>query len=138
MKIRLDKHATLLVGRVLVVMILVMSGYDKLLHADRAADYLRSVGAPGAGTPLALFAGLVELACGIAVLVGWRTRDVALGLFLYLLPVIWLTHVAAAHAAPDPVVRVNETMQAMKTLAMAGALLLLHVTGPGAHSVDGR
>jgi putative oxidoreductase len=122
----------------LVVMILVMSGYDKLLHADRTADYLRSVGAPGAGTPLAMLAGIIELAGGLAVLVGWRTRDMALGLFLYLLPVIWLTHLATAHAAPDPVVRVNETMQAMKSLAMAGALLLLHVTGPGAHSVDGK
>src|SRR5678809_347161 len=115
-----DKHVILLVGRVLVVMILVMSGYDKVIHPDRTVDYLGSVGVPGMGKLVALLAGLVELAGGIALLIGWQTRRVTLALFAYLLPVIWITHFAVAHAALDPVVRANEILQAMKSLSMAG------------------
>lgn len=135
---KLERHFALLLGRVLVVLILVMSGYEKLLHLDRTSDYLGSVGVIGAGRGLAGLSGVVELAGGLALLIGWRTRMVALGLFFYLLPVAWITHFAPAHAAVDPYVRLNETMQAMKSLAMAGGLLLLHVAGPGAHSVDGK
>lgn len=135
---KLDKHVTLLVGRVFLVMVLVMSGYEKLTHLARTADYLGSVGFHASAGTVAWLAGAVELAGGVALLIGWRTRGVALVLFVYLLPVIWITHLAVAHAATDPYVRLNETMQAMKSLAMAGGLLLLHVAGPGAHSVDGR
>lgn len=135
---KLDRAATLLAGRVCLVLVLVMSGYDKLMHADRAADFMRSVNLPGAGIPLAVVAGAIELAAGVALLIGWRTRAIALLLAGYLLPVIWFTHLAIAHASGDLVVRANETMQAMKSLSMAGGLLLLHVAGPGAHSVDGR
>ena|SRR6185295_6126913 len=135
---KLDKHVTLLVGRVFLVMVLVMSGYEKLTHLARTADYLGSVGLHASASTVAWLAGAVELAGGVSLLIGWRTRAVALALFVYLLPVIWLTHLAVAHATTDPYVRLNETMQAMKSLAMAGGLLLLHVAGPGAHSVDGR
>jgi len=118
--------------------VLVMSGYEKLTHLARTADYLGSVGLHASASTVAWLAGAVELAGGVSLLIGWRTRAVALALFVYLLPVIWLTHLAVAHATTDPYVRLNETMQAMKSLAMAGGLLLLHVAGPGAHSVDGR
>ncbi len=135
---KLERQTALLVGRVFVVLLFVMSGYDKLLHAARTADYMRAVGLPGAGLPLAAAAGLVELGAGLAILVGWRTRAVALVLAAYLVPVTWFTHLAVAQASADPVVRINETMQAMKNLAVIGACLLLHVAGPGAHAVDGK
>ena len=133
---KLDKALTLLVARVMLVMILVMSGYDKVTHLARTADFMGAIGMPFPGTAMALLAGVIELAGGILVLVGWKTRPVALGLAVYLLPVTWFTHLAVAHATADATLKLNETFQAFKSFAMAGGLLLLSVTGPGLHAVD--
>lgn len=77
----------------------------------------------------------IDLVGGVLVLIGFLTRFAAVVLFIFVGLTIYFVHhfwdmEGAARAA-------NMT-NALKNLAMMGALLMLIVTGPGRLSVDGR
>ncbi len=79
-------------------------------------------------------AAVVELACGLAVLAGFKTRIVAWVLFLYLIPVTFFFHnFWAAQGAEQQTQMINF----LKNAAIMGGLLLLAVNGAGAYSADG-
>ena len=126
----------LLAGRVCLVLALLAMAGQKLVFPEGSAYYMDQKGMPGASKALAYVLGVLELIAGVAILVGWRTRTIALAVAVYLLPVTWYTHVADAWRAADAVVRDQEMTQALKSLSLVGGLLILAVSGPGEYSLD--
>lgn len=120
-------------GRALLAMIFLLAGLLKIEFWDVNAAMLEGHGLPARHFLLAI-ALLVELLCGGAVFIGFRTRLAALVLFLYTLTVnyvlhnFWVYQDAARSAA--------ELQLFVKNMAIAGGLLLLVGNGPGAWSWD--
>lgn len=66
-----------LVGRIGLAFIFVMAGYSKIGGYEGTAGYMDSMGVPGALLPLVI---LLELGGGLAIIVGFLTKPVALAL----------------------------------------------------------
>lgn len=115
-----------LAGRALLSVIFIVAGYSKIGGYEGTAGYMDSMGVPGALLPLVIIA---ELGGGIAILLGFLTRPVAVALagFCILSGVLF-------HSAPD---QMNQIML-MKNFAIAGGLLVLAANGAGAWSLDAR
>ncbi|EKF20642.1 DoxX family protein [Nitratireductor pacificus] len=116
-----------LLGRVLISIIFIVSGFGKVTNIGGTAGYFGSVGLP---MPMitAWVVALLELIGGLAVLVGFQTRIAALLLALFC--------VASAVVAHFDFADQMQSIQFMKNLAMAGGLLVLAAFGPGALSVE--
>lgn len=114
-------------GRLLMALIFILGGVSKLGALAGTAAYMQSMGVPGV---LALPAALFELGGGLAILVGWQTRIVALLLAGFSILTAAIFHSDFA----DQMM----TIMFMKNLAMAGGFLTLYVHGAGAMSLDAR
>jgi putative oxidoreductase len=112
-------------ARVLMSQMFILSGWSKLTGYAGSQQYLESLGLPGALLPLVI---LLELGGGLLLLVGFKTRWVALALAGFSL----LTAVMVHFKPGDQMQMINF----MKNLAMAGGLLLFVRVGAGAPSVD--
>jgi putative oxidoreductase len=112
-------------ARVLMSQIFILSGWSKLTGYAGSQQYLESLGLPGALLPPVI---LTELGGGLLLLVGFKTRWVALALAGFSL----LTAVMVHFKPGDQMQMINF----MKNLAMAGGLLLFVRVGAGAPSVD--
>lgn len=128
----------LLAGRVLLVLGFLAGGFLKFRYLAGTAAYLKEIGVPGAGEPLALITGLIEFVAALFIMVGYKARLSALVLFIYLMPVTWFTHLSLAHSAGDLVTKDNEIFQTLKNAAAMGGLILLYLAGPGVYSLDRR
>ena len=72
-----QKDWAVLLGRILLAVIFVISGYGKLTGFDGTVGYIGSKGLPMPQV-LAGIAILIELGGGLALILGWKTRWVAL------------------------------------------------------------
>ncbi len=116
-----------LAGRILLSIIFLVAGIQKLAGYAATQAYMESMGVPGMLLPLVI---ALEIGGAVAIIVGWRTRLVAL-----LLAGFSVMAAAIFHHAP------GDNMQAilfMKNLAIAGGFLLLVARGPGEWSLDAR
>jgi putative oxidoreductase len=116
-----------LVGRVLMAVIFVLSGFQKLTHYANTQQYLEHAGIPGALLPLVI---LMELGGGIALVLGAYTRIIAFLLAGFCL----LTAVMVHYHPGDQAQMINF----MKNLAMCGGFLILTAYGAGKLSLDGK
>ena len=84
------KSPLALVGRVLLALMFVKSGFGKLGNIDGTAAYIASGGLPMPAV-LALLVGLLELSGGLALIVGFKARwaALALGVFTLLASVLF-------------------------------------------------
>ena len=128
------KTALVLVGRVLLALIFVTSGYAKLAGIEGTAGYIASVGLPWP-TALAAAAGVFELGAGLALVVGFKTRWAAFALGAFTILASLLFH--AYWAAPADQEFVQQLMF-MKNLAIAGGLFIVAAFGAGRLGLDGR
>jgi putative oxidoreductase len=123
-----------LVGRVLLALLFVVSGYGKLTHYSGTEGYMAAAGLPMIGVLLPLTI-LCELGGGLLLMIGLFTRPVAVLLFLFTIPVTLAFHhfwdVPAAQAA-------MQQINFLKNLSIMGGLLLLASYGAGAYSVDAK
>ncbi|MEZ5790871.1 MAG: DoxX family protein [Nitratireductor sp.] len=110
-------------------LIFILAGAMKFGGIEGTAGYIASVGLPAA-TLLAWLAAIFELVAGIAILVGFQTRNVA-----YLLAAFCIFTGFVFHFQPAD--QIQFTMF-LKNLAMAGGFLALAVAGAGSLSVDSR
>jgi len=118
-----------LIGRILIAAIFLWSGYGKVSNPAYNLGYIQSVGMPA--PTLALYgAAFVELAGGLALIVGFKTRSVAAVLALYCLAAAVIFHSKFG----DP----NQLINFFKNLAMAGGLLQVLAFGSGSFGLDGR
>lgn len=127
-------NAAALVGRILVALIFVISGAMKIGGFAGVAGYIGSKGLPMPEVLAALTIAL-ELGGGILLVIGWKTRVVALLFFLWLIPTTLVFHkfwgIDAAQVQ-------NQFNNFMKNVSIMGAMWLLMAFGPGAHSLDKR
>jgi len=128
------KSPLLLVGRVLLALMFILSGFDKLTHLAGTAGYIASGGLPFAPA-LAVIVGLLELLGGIAIAIGFQARGAALALGLFTLAASVLFH--RFWAAPADQAFVQQLLF-MKNLSVAGGLFIVAALGAGAASVDSR
>jgi putative oxidoreductase len=116
-------------GRVLIAAIFIVSGLSKLAAPGMTQGYIASAGLP---LPLLayLLTVLVEVGGGALLVVGYRTRAVALVLAVFT--------VAAAVFFHRDFADQNQMIHFMKNLAMAGGLLQVVAFGAGRFSLDNR
>ncbi|AWF83249.1 DoxX family protein [Microbulbifer sp. A4B17] len=114
-----------LVGRVLMSLIFIRAGWNKIGGYEMTEDFMVSMGIPGFILPLVI---VVELVGGLAVLLGIFTRISAFILFLFCLASAFLIHLAPGDAA--------EMTNFMKNITIAGGFLILTCAGAGRFSLD--
>lgn len=119
----------LLVARILLAFIFILSGVQKFFGLEGTAGYIASVGLPFA-TLLAVGAAIVETFGGLALLVGYRTREAAWILAAFTLVAGFLFHFQPADQM--------QMISFMKNLAITGGFLALAQIGAGAFSLDAR
>lgn len=127
------QNSTALAGRILLALIFVLSGFNKITGFDGTAAYMASAGLPFTKVLLVLTIA-VELGGGLLIMLGWKARWVALVVFLFLIPVTLVFHNPAA----DPAQAQQQMVHLLKNLAIMGGMLHLFAFGAGAWSVDGR
>ena len=92
------------------------------------------------GVPLAMIlvplSGVLALAGGLSVLLGWRARAGAWLLVVFLVAVTPAMH--AFWAVPDPMMRMVQMASFMKNLGILGGVLLIAYWGAGPVSLDER
>jgi putative oxidoreductase len=136
------RDVTALVGRIFLALIFVLSGLNKVMNISGTAGYMTQAGIPTNLVLPALYLSIaVELGCGLLVMAGLRARWAALIIFLWLIPVTLLFHVAGYfHAVQQHQAMAALTQQIMflKNIAMMGGLLILAGMGPGGLSIDWR
>ena len=122
-----------LAGRILLALIFVISGYNKLVGFDGTVGYIASKGLPL--PQLAAAAAItIELIGGILLVIGWQTRWAATAIFLFLIPTTLIFHPFWAVAAGKQI----EMIQFMKNLCIMGGMLYVMAFGAGPLSVDNR
>jgi len=129
-----------LVGRVLLALIFVLSGLQKLMGPAGTMKLMAAHGLPF--VPLAFVATiLVEFGCGLLLMLGYKARWAALIIFLWFIPVTLVFHVAAYHQAvlqQKPMDALIQQIMFMKNISIMGGLLMVASLGAGALSLDGR
>jgi len=94
--------------------------------------YSAAKGLPMASVSIAC-AAVLELACGLAILIGFQTRIAAWLLFLYLLPVTFIFHNFWAMQGAE---QQQNMIDFLKNVSIMGGLVILATYGPGPYSVD--
>jgi len=115
------------VGRLLVSAIFLISVVGKIQAPAGTIGYIAAAGLPLPQVAYAL-AVLIELAGGLALLVGFRTRIAAGALALFTL--------AAAAGFHNNLSDMNQFIHFFKNVAIAGGLLQVVAFGAGAFSLD--
>ena len=119
----------LLVGRILIGVLFIMAAYGKFKGLAGTTGYFTKLGVP-APSAVAPLVATFELAVGVLIIVGFKTRFVA--------PAIAAFCIVAALLAPTNFADQNQFNHFMKNLAIAGGCLAFFVTGAGALSADAK
>ena len=118
-------HPTVsLIARVLLSLIFIVAGIQKITGYDGTAAYMAKFGVPGMLLPAVI---ALELGGGLMILFGLWSRWAAFGLAIF-------TIIAAALFHSDFADPMMMTMF-MKNLAISGGLLLLFANGPGRYAL---
>jgi len=114
-----------LIGRVFIGLLFLLAGLGKLGDVAGFTGYLTSGGLPAF---LAWPAVLFEVAVGLLLIIGYKTRIVALATAAFCVVSAVLYHFNFA----DQV----QVVMFLKNLAIAGGFLLLAANGPGKFALD--
>lgn len=117
--------AAKLVGRILLALMFALAGWSKITGYAGTQGYMASAGVPGILLPLVI---VVELLGGLMIIIGFKTRLVALVLFAFTIAASVLFHMNWAQPM--------QQLLFMKNLSVAGGFLVLFAAGAGAYSVD--
>jgi len=127
----LDSYGPLL-ARILIASIFIVSGTGKIAGFESTVAYIASKGLPLASLG-AIGALILEIAGGLAIIVGYKVRWVALALSLFCIATAILFH---NFWASPPADMQNQMFHFMKNFSMAGGLLFVAVHGAGRRSID--
>lgn len=114
-------------GRILIALIFVLAGLNKIGAIEGTQGYMEAIGVPGILIyPTILF----EVGAGLAIMIGYQTRIFALALAAFCLVTAFIFH----NSLGDQ----TQFVMFMKNLAMAGGFLFLARDGAGRPSLDNR
>jgi len=114
-------------GRLLVAQLFLLSGLSKITGYAGTKGYLAAKGLPGELLPLVI---LLEVGGGLALVIGFQTRWVALALAIFSVAAAFIFHfVPSDH---------GQMIHFMKNLAITGGLLVVAQTGATNLAVDAR
>lgn len=113
------------IGRLLLSMIFIFSGFTKIIGYAATQGYMEAMGVPGMLLPLVI---AVELLGGIAILLGFKARLVAILMAGFSVVSALLFH--------QFWIDESQMNPFMKNIAMAGGFLMIFAHGAGAYSID--
>ncbi len=102
------------IGRLMIALLFLVSGANKLVDISGTDAMIRSAGLPGG---LALITGLFEIAAGLALVLGFATRITAVVLAGFCLVSAFFFH----NDIMDPI----QSAMLLKNIAIAGGLLAI-------------
>jgi putative oxidoreductase len=112
--------------RMVLSSVFIIAGIGKLSAYKATGEYMASMGVPAALLPLVI---LTELGGGLALLVGYQTRIVAILYFGFC-----IISGLIFHSGPD----MQSQLMLMKNVTMSGGFIALFLLGAGGFSVDNR
>jgi putative oxidoreductase len=115
-----------LAGRILLAAMFLIAGIGKISGYAGTQGYMESMGVPGALLPLVI---ALEVLGAIAIIIGYRTRLVALALAGFTLVAGFIFHGSADQM---------QQIMLLKNVSVAGGFLLLVARGAGEWSLDAR
>ncbi len=124
--------ATSLVGRILISLIFVMSGFQKFMMFSMMTGVAAAKHLPMPTLAIGA-AATIEVLGGLAILAGFHTKLAAWVVFLFLIPTTLLFHNFWTMQGME---RMDNQGHFMKNLAIMGGLLILAANGAGGYSVD--
>jgi putative oxidoreductase len=128
-----SQSAVVVLGRFLFVLIFLMAGAN---HFNKQTiGYAASQGVPLASIAVPL-SGVLAIAGGLSILLGYRAKLGAWLLVLFLVPVTLMMH--KFWAVQDPMMAQMQMILFMKNVAMLGGALLISQFGAGPFSLDVR
>ena len=127
----IDKFGPL-VGRILLALIFLVSGYGKIGGFTGTAGYMASKGLPMAEVLLAITI-VIEIGAALMIIAGFKARLGAAALFLWMIPVTFLFHNYWAMPADQQMI---QQIMFMKNLGLMGGMLYIMAFGSGPMSID--
>ena len=128
------ENALNLLGRIAIAALFLPAGLNKLMGIEGTTGYFDSLGLPAAAL-LVWVVIAIEVLGGIALILGYQTRLVAIGLAIFTVVASIAGH--AFWAAPADAAFIAQLLF-YKNIAVTGGLLILASSGPGSISIDGR
>jgi len=128
------KDELILIARVLLMILFVIFGWSKLTGFSGTVSYMSTEGAPFP-TLSAIIAIVMEFFVGIAIVIGFYTRPLALLFALYTLGTALIGHHFWTMTGAE---QMANMINFYKNISIMGGLLLLCVTGAGKYSIDRR
>jgi putative oxidoreductase len=125
-----DTAYAILMGRVLIGLIFVMSGINKIVDPQGTQQYMVAMGITAATTFLYAGAVCLEMIGGLSLLLGVWAKWGAAVFIIFMIPATLIFHTNFGDQ--------NQTIHFLKNLAMISGLLYVAVYGSGRFSVDGR
>lgn len=129
-----SRSLVLLIARIAIVVLFIIFGLPKISGFAGTVQYMTSLGAP---MPMlaAIIAVVMEVPAAILIVLGFFTRPLAVLFVFYTLGTAVIGHhywdMSGDAVTPNMI-------NFYKNVSIAGAFLLLAVTGPGAISIDRR
>jgi|SRR6266404_2664670 putative oxidoreductase len=127
------KSAIVLIGRFFFALIFLMSGPNHF--SPQTIAYAASQGVPLASIAVPL-SGIIAMAGGLSILLGYRAKIGAWLIVLFLVPVTLMMH--NFWTMHDPTTAQMNMIMFMKNMAMLGGALLISQFGSGPLSLDNR
>jgi len=125
--------SVVLLGRFLFAVIFLMSSFGHF--SDKTIGYAASQGVPLAQIAVPI-SGLIALAGGLSIVVGYKAKIGAWLLVLFLVPVTFMMH--RFWGIGDPQASQMQMIMFMKNISMLGGALLITQFGAGPASLDAR
>jgi putative oxidoreductase len=122
----------LLVGRILMSYLFLSAGWGKLTNVVGTAAYFTALGMPSPSV-MSYLVGALEVAVGVALILGLATRYVAIVIFIFVLIATAFAHRYWTYAAEA---QRAQFIQFTKNLAIMSGSLFLLVVGAGRFSID--
>ena len=128
------QNSAALVGRILLALIFITSGFGKIMGFEGTVGYIASkhLPLPQLGAILAI---VVELGGGILLAIGFKARWAALVIAIFTLVAGLIFH---DYWNVDLAERMGQQINFWKNVAITGGMLMVFAFGPGAYSVDKR
>lgn len=120
-----------LAGRILLALIFIIAGFNKIQGFAGTAGYMASKGLPMPDVLLVLTI-IIELGGGLLIAVGLHARLAATAIFLFLIPVTVIFH---GFWGVEEAKQQAEMISFMKNLAIMGGMLYIIANGSGPYSM---